>query len=297
MPDTFNLAQVVTNLLTQVGKTQTELEKKLGKRDFIGQLLRGDKKTVSEKNLVQLAQVLNVDLACLTPAMSAPPPKSANGQRGYIGRTRARYSADKVNSPTDESEVPAAEQADDDQSFLGEGFDGMNEEFARPPMALVYNRPLQEVLWAAEAKRGRDGDVQQKQSADGVIRTALPIFQLKGREGRLFLDFADKEWQPRPHSLVGVPGAYGVLLPFSVYPHLKAGAIIILEPGKSLRGGDWVLRLQSANVEHQHEVDLQIVRNINSGGVILRPLNTPGVPTKHADQSYYRVHRVHSIQL
>lgn len=297
MTGTFNLAQLVTNLLTKAGKTQTEVERELRKRDLIGQLLRGEKKTLTEKNMRELARVLQVDPGHFVPDMNAGPAKSPYIQRAYFGPPRVRRSAAQPGSPTNGADLSGGAHGDINQSRPTVEVDGENQGVTQSLMLLGHNQPLKEVVWIAAGQSGDTDAKEPKLSASTVIRTALPIFQLRNHEGRLFLDFKERQWQPRPHSLVRVPGAYGIVLPFSVYPHLKSGTIIILEPGKSLSGGDWVLGLRSANVAQQHEVDLQIVRSISSAGVRLGALNTPSVPAAHADQRYYRVHRVHSIQL
>ncbi|GAB5429405.1 MAG: hypothetical protein Devi2KO_28640 [Devosia indica] len=300
--DGLTLAQRVQLRLTALDLTQTQVSQELGKRDFVGQLLRGEKTRIHDRNLAMLAKILKTTPRYLATGQEEPkaakpvaPDRSAFFRPGVPPHLRSpEHGAAKVDEGKDRK-VPTAQAPESAEEFEA-GQRLTREPF---PSASLRNRlkPLPKISKMARSRGGGE-------TAGPAMpaRTGLPVFHLQVSSVGDMLNINEFTWIPRPHDLIGCPDAYGVRLCRDIAVGWRSGSLIILTPNRDIAPHDVVLSIAAPSATGNHLVVFRefIAADLKTGfemrGLSAQVDGPSGVPLPRIPtRRIKRLHRVHSM--
>ncbi len=300
--DGLTLAQRVQLRLTALDLSQTQVSQELGKRDFVGQLLRGEKTRIHDHNLAALAKILKTTPRYLATGQEEPkaakpvaPDRSAFFRPGVSPRLRSpELGAAKLEEGKDRKVPPAQapESAEDCEA---------GQRLTRGPLPPAFLRtrlvPLPKISEMARSRGGRETAGPARPA-----RTGLPVFHLQVGSVGDMLDFDEFTWVPRPHDLIGCPDAYGVRLCRDIAVGWRSGSVIILTPNRDIAPHDVVLSIAAPSATGNHLVVFRefIAADLDTGFELrVLPIQVDGpsgvrhppIPTRRIKW----LHRVHSM--
>lgn len=216
--DNEALAKRVRIRLNALGLTQRDVEKRLGRPDFVGQLLRGEKTTVHARNLGDLARALSTSIAFLQGQIdfdSHENHKPRSAIAGHGSSPTAPWGGPFRRSCPQGGDENVAERFDNDVE---------NASPTHLPLTLLCRSPV------PRSSKGRD---------------KIPVFDSVGGPGAWAIDVANTDNRiTRPFEAIGDQGAYILRAPAHSAGHdLIEGASVLITTRRPPRKGDLVLIL------------------------------------------------------
>ncbi|MFD2648794.1 helix-turn-helix domain-containing protein [Devosia albogilva] len=295
--DGLTLRQRVRLRLDALELSPTQVSKRIGKRDFVGQLLRQEKNSVTDKNLQALAKALETTVRYLATGEEDPEPPASGSTKFSFFRPGVppgyRQMRDQGST--------AAEQplAITSQALVA---DSVDQACDAASQSLSEGRPLPSNFWKARLRPlpKITALVRERARGDAPIpsrpmRTALPVFQLQPGSVGDILNIKMLDWTPRPHDLIGVPDAYAVRLNRDLAVGWRSGSVVVLTPLAHVNANDVVLAIHSAGQTGNHLVELRSFVDVDlKQGIRLQHL--PGVDDRRVhNRKAILIHRVHSV--
>lgn len=282
----LNLAQRVQLRLAALNLSQTQVSKSLNKRDFVGQLLRGEKARVTDANLRALAKVLHTTEQYLTTGeKEMPPPAKAPGNESF--RFRIGVSPKARQTLARSTVAP-----DRDEQFVKDNRDQFSQGSSLPPS--VWSARLKPIAKISDLARSKatTSDVDSSRP----IRTALPVFDLyTGSVGDL-LDLRRLTWASRPSDLIGTADAYAIRLCRDLAVGWPDGAMIVLTPRREVTPGDPVLAIHSPGQTGNHLVEVRTFFGVDSKkGILTKALSGKENEAPLHSRQPILLHRIHSV--